>query len=67
MVPNRAKNTSAIEKLAPLKRRMRNSRMSSIGEAVRSSQITNAASTSRGRREAAEDEPAGPAALAAPR
>ncbi len=43
--PNIAKNTSVIAALAPEKRGLRNSRMSSIGSRVRSSQARKAPST----------------------
>ena len=44
IAPNSAKNTSAIETLAPLKRRTANRRTSSIGAELRSSQATKATS-----------------------
>ena len=63
MTPISAKNTKAIETLAALKRRLRNTLTSSIGWSVRRSQAMNAAMIAAPAAKAAEDHRAAPAAL----
>ena len=67
IVPKRAKKASAIAPLAAEKRRLRNSRTSSIG--VRAAQLPGdeAGEQRRGEREAGEDEPGSSSRGPAPR